>query len=57
MMGFGKHAYVIISLVPGQLGDIRAAQIAGFFLSAAATMIFAGLLRLMIVTPPTTAKP
>jgi len=52
MMGFGKNAYVIISLVSDELGDIRAAQIGGFFFSAGAAMIFAGLVRLMIVTPP-----
>ena len=51
MMGFGKNAYVIISLASDELGDIRAAQIGGFFFSAGAAMIFAGLVRLMIITP------
>jgi len=52
IMGFGKNAYVIISLASDELGDIRAAQIGGFFFSAGAAMIFAGLVRLMIITPP-----
>jgi hypothetical protein len=52
MMGFGKGAYVIISLVSDHLGSIRAAQIGGFFFAAAVAMSFAGLVRLMIITPP-----
>jgi hypothetical protein len=52
MMGFGKGAYVIISLVSDHLGGIRAAQIGGFFFAAAVAMSFAGLVRLMIITSP-----
>lgn len=51
MMGSGKNAYAIISLAPDGLGDIRAAQIGGFFFSAGAAVIFAGLVRIMIITP------
>ena len=51
MMGFGKGAYVITSLVSDQLGNIRAAPIGGLFFAATVAMSFAGLVHLMIITP------
>lgn len=49
IMGLGKHtAYVVISLVSGDIGGMRAAQICGFFLAAETAMIFAGFVTLFI---------
>ena len=44
-------AYVIISVVSVDTGDILAAQIGGFFLAAGAAMVFALFVRL-VITPP-----
>ena len=51
-MVVGKDAaYVIISVVSVDTGDILAAQIGGFFLAAGAAMVFALFVRL-VITPP-----
>jgi hypothetical protein len=51
VMGLGKRAYDVISLVPGDLGGMRTAWIGGFVLAAGAAMIFAGFVTLLIDPP------
>ena len=51
VMGLGKHAYNVISLVRGDVGDMRTPWIGGFVLAAGAALIFAGFVTLFIDPP------
>jgi hypothetical protein len=51
VMGLGKRAYDVISLVPGDMGGMRAAWIGGFVLAAGAAMTFAGFVTILINPP------
>jgi hypothetical protein len=51
VMGLGKRAYDVISLVPGDVGGMRTAWIGGFVLAAGAATIFAGLVTIFIDPP------
>jgi len=41
VLGLGKNAYNVITLVPGDVGGLRAAWIGGFVLAAGVATIFA----------------
>jgi hypothetical protein len=51
VMGLGKRAYDVISLVPGDVGGIRAAWISGFVLAAGAAMAFVGFVTILLNPP------
>ena len=51
VIGLGKHAYNVISLVPADVGGMRTAWIGGFGLAAGAAMIFAGFVTVFIGPP------
>jgi hypothetical protein len=48
VIGLGKHAYNVMSLVPDDVGGMRTAWIGGFALAAGAAMIFAGFVTVFI---------
>jgi hypothetical protein len=47
VMGLGKRAYNVISLVPADVGGLRTAWTGGFILAAGAAMIFAGFVTIL----------
>ena len=51
VMGLGKHAYDVISLVGADVGGMRTAWIGGFVLAAGAAMIFVGFVTVFIDPP------
>ena len=51
VMGLGKRAYDVISLMPGDAGGMRAAWIGGFVLAAGAAMIFTGFVTILLNPP------
>jgi hypothetical protein len=51
VMGLGKHAYIIISLVSVDLNGMRTAWVSALFLAAGAAMLFAGFVTLFINPP------
>jgi hypothetical protein len=51
VMGLGKNAYNVISLVPGDAGGVHAAWIGSFVLAAGVALIFAGFVAIFIDPP------
>ena len=51
VMGLGKNAYNVITLVPDDVGGIHAAWIGGFILAAGVTVIFGGFVAIFIDPP------
>jgi hypothetical protein len=51
VIGLGKRAYNVISIIPADVGGLRTAWIGGFVLAAGAAMIFAGFVTVFIDPP------
>ena len=51
VLGLGKNAYNVITLLPSDVGGVQAAWIGGFVLAAGVSIIFAGFVAVLIDPP------